>query len=618
MNQTLKDIKPLIILALLMMLFTSCAHEPAIYTVTFDANGGSGTPPAPISVKENDWIFSLPDAVNLEYEGKHFYGWNTSSDGMGKHYSPSAALQPDASITLFAQWALFSAPANLNYSFGNGIDLTWDAVEGYENLEDWHNLYLYDDGRKFVAYVVFRFYQPGSGSSYPSRSGFMPHAITSSPNYSDTRFDILYGGTFEYFVALAVLTAKQYGSEFDIIMGPHSNTVATATYGDGERLPAPTGVRAVALSPTAIYISWNAVPRARGYFLYTSLDGNNFDREYGRINEIETIYTWVFNPGSTYYFKVASVNGLYEASPLSATVLARTPGPPETVTGVTATATSTTSIDVAWDASYGATAYGVYYEIGSSATKYLADTVVGPTYTHTGLTADTDYRYAIRAIDNATSYVFESPQFSAYASCRTPVSSTSVEPIMLILTNDSSYPLRSIQINNGNNVLSSNLYKNTSCQIQLNAGTYTVSVYDTENKYNGFPVTIENNTVRHSITDNWPLCAIILRNNYSFAVSKAYSRRAYSISWGTNIINSAITTNNTGELGVFEQFPYEVLAESLEYYRVTSGTSDNGMTISGGVLDGYRTVYYKVPAFALSGDTTVTAPATGWVKILPD
>jgi len=618
MNQRPDILQNIIFLIVLSVSFLSCDLGIKQYTVTFNANGGSGTPPAPISLQEFEWIDSLPGAGNLKYDGRHFSGWNSSPDGTGKSYSQGAPYQVRANITLYAQWALFSAPTNLNYSFGDGIILTWDAVEGYENLENWQDLYLYD-GKTFVAYIVFRSYQPTTGSIYSPSDGFVPHAIVSSPNFRDTRFDSLSGGDFEYFVTLGVVTTR-IGADggFDVSIGPHSNIVSPVLYGDGDILPAPTGVRAVAFSPAGIHISWNAVPRATGYFLYTSLDGINFDREYGRINETETIYTWVANPGTTHYFKVAAVNGLYEAGTLSTIVWDRTPGPPKTVTGVTAVATSATSIDIAWNASDGATAYGVYYEIGSSTTKNLADTIVGQTYAHTGLTANTDYRYSIRAIDNRTSYIFESPGFSDYALCRTPASSTSAEPPVLILINDSSYPLRSIQINNGSNVLSSNLYKTTGCQVKLNPGTYTVSVYDTEDKYMSFPITIEDNVVRHSITDTWPSFAILLRNNYPFAVARAYSRKAYTISWGANLITSPITTNNTKELGVFEQFPYEVLAESLEYYRVTSGTSDNGITVSGGVLDGYKTVYYKVPEFTFSGDTTVILPATGWVRILPD
>jgi fibronectin type 3 domain-containing protein len=614
MTKALTIIKILLTLALLITLFVSCPYEPATYTLTFNANGASGTPPAPVSAKEYENI-ELPGKGDLSYDGKHFSGWNMSPNGNGRLYSPSYPIKLDSDTTLYAQWEVFLAPNNLNLAIDNSgwmIELTWEAVEGYENLEDWHNFYLYD-GKTFVAYIIFRAYE--TISTYYGDSEYKPLAITSSPSYLDNRYDFEYGGDLEYFVTLGAVTVR-IGNDFEISVGPHSNIVSTTMYGVGGERPAPTGVQAVVLSPEAVEISWNPVPRATGYFLYTSIDGQDFTREYGRITETWTIYNWLW-PGSTSYYRVAAVNGLYQGGLQSEVVYVRTPGPPETVTGVTATPTSATSIDVSWNASYGASAYGVYYEIGSSTTKHLADTVVGTTYTHTGLTADTDYRYSIRAIDNETNFIFESPLFSTYASCKTPVSSTSPEPIMLFLVNNSSYPLRSIQINNGNNILPSNLYKNTSCQVQLNSGTYTVSVYDTQNKYMGFPITIGNNTLRHSITDTWPPFSITLRNNYSYAIAKAYSRKAYTIGWGTNIINSAITTNNTMQLGTFEQGPYEVLAESLGYYRVASGTSDTGITVSGGILDGYKPIWRIIPSFMLNEGTTVTAPATGWINVIP-
>jgi fibronectin type 3 domain-containing protein len=49
----------------------------------------------------------------------------------------------------------------------------------------------------------------------------------------------------------------------------------------------------------------------------------------------------------------------------------------------------------------GATSYKVYFEIGSSTTKNLAGTVSGTSYTHTGLTAGTNYYYYIKAVNSA-------------------------------------------------------------------------------------------------------------------------------------------------------------------------------------------------------------------------
>jgi len=317
------------------------------------------------------------------------------------------------------------------------------------------------------------------------------------------------------------------------------------------------------------------------------------------------------------YYKVAAVNRMFEDCELSESIAVRIPGPPQTVFGVSAAATSSTSIDISWNKSSGATAYRVYYEAGSSNTRYTAGTVGGTNFIHTGLTPDTDYRYFILAIDNSTQLVYEG-YLSSYVSCTTPVSSTSMEPIMLILTNKTSYPLKSIQINNSENKISTDLYTNTDCQIKLASGSYTISVYDTQDKYLSFPVTIENSNVSRIILDSdWPSCLLTLRNNYSYAVAMAYLQKGNTGNWGNNLLNNAITTNNSQSLGNFEQGIYSVLAESQEYYRVTSGVQENGMIISGGVLDGYRPVYYKVPDFILNRNITVTAPASGWITTRP-
>ncbi|MDR1933620.1 MAG: fibronectin type III domain-containing protein [Spirochaetales bacterium] len=73
---------------------------------------------------------------------------------------------------------------------------------------------------------------------------------------------------------------------------------------------------------------------------------------------------------------------------------------PSAPTGVSATAQSSSSINVSWNSVSGATSYKVYYTIGSSSTKNLAGTVTGASYTHTGLTADTSYSYYITAVNS--------------------------------------------------------------------------------------------------------------------------------------------------------------------------------------------------------------------------
>lgn len=92
---------------------------------------------------------------------------------------------------------------------------------------------------------------------------------------------------------------------------------------------------------------------------------------------------------------------------------------PNAPTGVTATAQSSSSISVSWDSVSGATSYRVYYEVGSSSDKNLADTVTGTSYTHTGLQASTTYYYYIKAVNSAGE-----SGYSSYKSATTQSSSS--------------------------------------------------------------------------------------------------------------------------------------------------------------------------------------------------
>jgi len=85
---------------------------------------------------------------------------------------------------------------------------------------------------------------------------------------------------------------------------------------------------------------------------------------------------------------------------------------PSSPTGVTAIATSSSSISVSWNSVTGATSYDVYYEVGSSSTKNFASNVTGISYTHTGLTASTTYYYYIKARNSAGESDYSSTDYA--------------------------------------------------------------------------------------------------------------------------------------------------------------------------------------------------------------
>lgn len=76
----------------------------ASYTITYDANGGSG---------EMENSTNTVSANGFTYEGKDFVEWNTQADGEGTSYAPGAKASSD--LNLFAIWQDHVAKYTLVY-----------------------------------------------------------------------------------------------------------------------------------------------------------------------------------------------------------------------------------------------------------------------------------------------------------------------------------------------------------------------------------------------------------------------------------------------------------------------------------------------------------------------
>ena len=72
----------------------------ATHTVTFDANGGTGT----MAPQTSDSPAALTTNT-FTYSGYTFTGWNTEAGGGGTHYADEAIYAFSADVTLYAQWA---------------------------------------------------------------------------------------------------------------------------------------------------------------------------------------------------------------------------------------------------------------------------------------------------------------------------------------------------------------------------------------------------------------------------------------------------------------------------------------------------------------------------------
>lgn len=150
------------------------------------------------------------------------------------------------------------------------------------------------------------------------------------------------------------------------------------------------GLTATVISSAEIDLTWTGIAGAQNYTV----------RVFG--NPVSTQPTTGVNftmlaPATQYSFTVAAINALGEG-PQSAPVVATTqpaavvPGP---ITGLTATAVSTTEIDLTWVAATNASSYNVVrggVSVGNP---------TGPSFNDTGLAQGTTYNYTVTGLNNA-------------------------------------------------------------------------------------------------------------------------------------------------------------------------------------------------------------------------
>ena len=173
--------------------------ENILYTVTYNANGGTGTVPSE-SDKAANATFAAASSVSITAPlGKQFREWNTSANGIGASYAPGATvMMPAANLTLYAVWddVLYTVTYDLNSGTGTvpsepnkAANATFAAASG--------------TGIAGPSGRVFRYWNTminGMGASYvPGSAVTMPAAnLTLYAIWDDTIYTVTYssnGGT---------------------------------------------------------------------------------------------------------------------------------------------------------------------------------------------------------------------------------------------------------------------------------------------------------------------------------------------------------------------------------------------------------------------------------------
>ena len=177
---------------------------------------------------------------------------------------------------------------------------------------------------------------------------------------------------------------------------------------------APTGLTATASGTTAINLSWSAPASTggsaiTGYKIEVSPNGTSgWTDQVADTNSTATTYAHTgLAPGDTRHYRVSAINtnGAGTASNVdSATTGTSVPGAP---TGLTATASGTTAINLSWSApasTGGSAITGYKIEVSPDGTSGWTDQVAdtsstATTYAHTGLAAGDTRHYRVSAIN---------------------------------------------------------------------------------------------------------------------------------------------------------------------------------------------------------------------------
>ena len=142
---------------------TFCAYYyPNTYTITYDANGGTGVPAT--QTKEKGKALTL-STTKPTRKGYTFQGWATSASATKATYKAGASYKTDAKCTLYAVWKANSYKIAFNSNGGTGTMSTISATYGKKKT-----LSINKFTRKGYAFANWNTKKDGSGKAYANEA----------------------------------------------------------------------------------------------------------------------------------------------------------------------------------------------------------------------------------------------------------------------------------------------------------------------------------------------------------------------------------------------------------------------------------------------------------------
>jgi len=232
---------------------------------------------------------------------------------------------------------------------------------------------------------------------------------TNSTSYTDSGLSIY---TTYYYKVMAVNSLGS--SDYSSIVNATTSTVSYPT--------APINLSISSVNSSQLRISWDSVSSASTYYIYRSSSSSGSYTSVG--SSSTTAYTDTgLDPNTTYYYKVMAYNS-YGYSPYSSVIFGTTAL--AAPTNLSATAISSSQINLTWTGVSGATNYIVSRSSTVDGTYSSIATVSTNSYSNTGLTAGTTYYYKVQTLNSvgASSY-------SAVANATTQAGSVPAVPTNL-------------------------------------------------------------------------------------------------------------------------------------------------------------------------------------------
>lgn len=124
-------------------------------TITYNANGGTGTPEPTVVWGEGSWE-GIVTIHNPTRTGYSFNGWNTQANGGGTSYAPADDITLTADIVLYAQWTALSSV----------LDSVTDANITETTTVSWTNYGSFTNKLRFIFGSVDSGEIAVTGSSY--------------------------------------------------------------------------------------------------------------------------------------------------------------------------------------------------------------------------------------------------------------------------------------------------------------------------------------------------------------------------------------------------------------------------------------------------------------------